>query len=135
MAGFAIKANSRAQVSLEFLVLLTAFLAFMSIWLSLIFSVKDGVSKSLDNSQLGALASDVREAADAVCLMGEGSAKEVEISGNLKIELAGKMLVLSSKAGEIKKTLRCPAIGTSVLVREKEKVIVQNLGGKISLSN
>lgn len=125
--------HSRAQVSLEFLVLLTAILAFLSIWLSLILSVRTGVTTSLDHLQLEAMASDLREAADAVCLMGPGSSKEAELAGGVRIDFSTDSFTLYSGKERIKKELRCPGTESSVSIPKKRTALIRNADGRISL--
>ncbi len=123
----------RAQVSLEFLVLLAAFLAFIGVWLSLIFSVESGVSNSLEYSRLESLASDIQEGADGVCLMGPGSSKVVKVGWEVKLVLSGKELTAEANGKKITALLRCESWGGSVEVSEGDELIVKNVRGKIEI--
>ncbi|MFH0818158.1 MAG: class III signal peptide-containing protein [Candidatus Micrarchaeota archaeon] len=125
--------EKRAQVSLEFLVLLAAFLAFTGVWLSLIFSVEHGITKSLEYSKIEALASDIREAADAICLMGPGSSKEVKIGLSAKLEFSGKEMKLSSGGKVVKKPLRCETFSETAKLAEIGMVFLENVEGKIRI--
>ncbi len=125
--------RGKAQVSLEFLVLLAAFLAFLTVWLSLILKVEGGIEKSLEFSRLEAAASDIREAADAVCLMGPGSSNAMKVSGNAKLTLSGKEMALEMGGRAVKEVLRCESSGKSIAIAGPSELVLENLEGKIKI--
>ena len=135
MAALATRRFERAQVSLEFLVLMAAFLAFLLVWLSLILDVKKGIDGSLSFSLLMATASDLREAADAVCLMGPGSSKEVAIKAGAAVELSGREMRVSSSGKVASLALRCETIGGKDKLAGNSAVVFQNEEGKIKMKN
>lgn len=123
----------KAQVSLEFLILLSAFIAFMGVWLSLILSVENGITKSLGYSKLEALASDIWEAADAVCLMGPGSTKKISAADSA-LEFSDKTITVSLGKTKITKLSRCVVERAELNVGEKQELFLKNAGGKIEIS-
>lgn len=133
MTGPANRGRSKAQVSLEFLVLAAAFLSFMGVWLSLILSVKGGMENGLSLSSLESTASDIREAADAACLMGEGSKRTVSLDAMQNqgaiVSLSGKKVTVSSGKLKVDRALRCPAKDASFSLRKS--LILENTEGKI----
>ena len=123
----------RAQVSLEFLVLLAAFLAFLSVWLSLILKVEGGIERSLEFSRLEAAASDIREAADAVCLMGPGSSKSVPVGGDSEVTFSRKQLELEANKRVVREALRCESFGESIEIAGTGELVLENAGGVIKI--
>ncbi len=97
---------AKGQVSLEFLLVAVAFLAFLSVWISLVFTVKDGVERSIEIERIRGIASDVRNTADAVCIMGPGSSKSIEIE-DVRLEFKGKELIAHTDSDKIQYSLRC----------------------------
>ena len=122
----------KGQVSLEFIVLLMAFMAFLSVWFSLLSSVREGISDSLEFTHLQSSAADIREAADASCLMGEGSSRSVRsgVKGTLRFE--GKGFSLKSGDKSAFETLRCIAEGETEVLPGAE-LVLSNSGGGIKI--
>ncbi|MFH1470249.1 MAG: hypothetical protein ABIF01_00715 [Candidatus Micrarchaeota archaeon] len=113
------------------MVVIAAVLAFISVWFSLILNVKGGIEGSRELLELEAAASDLREAADAVCLMGPGSSREVEVKiGAGKLELEKKGLELSVGSRTVQKTLRCECMTRAIKIGESP-ILFENKGGKI----
>ncbi|MFH1447866.1 MAG: class III signal peptide-containing protein [Candidatus Micrarchaeota archaeon] len=125
--------GTRAQVSLEFLILFMAFLAFISVWLSLILTVGDGIEESVAFSRLDALASDVREAADAVCLMGPGSSRSLTV-GTADIGFSERTVTVSSENEKVRKRLRCACVTKQLSFEGETKLVIKNIKGTIEVS-
>jgi len=105
----------------------------MGVWLSLILSVENGITKSLGYSKLEALGSDIQEAADAVCLMGPGSSKKINTVDSF-LEFSGETITVSSGKTKITKQARCEVARAELKVGEKQELFLENKGGKIEIS-
>ena len=124
----------KAQVSLEFLVLLMAFMTFMSLWLSLILVVKNGIGDSIEFSKLEAIGSDIRETCDAVCLMGPGSSRTVGVEMDAKTEFFGKKITLYAGKAKTEEILRCRINSATISLDKNDELVVKNIGGMVSVS-
>lgn len=136
MRAFAIKlCGAKAQVSLEFLVLFVAFMAFLSVWVSLILTVAEGVGESIEFSNLCALGADIREAADAVCLMGPGSSRVVEPDFGAEVGFSGRTLTVSSGGMKVVESMRCESARASMKLNIGGELRIENREGKLDVTN
>jgi hypothetical protein len=123
--------QAKGQVSLEFLVLIAAFLSFLAVWASLILSVKVGIEKNLLAATLAGIASDLQQGADSVCLMGEGNVLEVEVRGDAKVELLDKAVVVSKDSLQARRELRCKASEAEFSVSKRNVISLENNEGTV----
>ena len=95
--------KNRAQVSIEFLVLFAAFLAFLVAWMPVINSVRAKAENGIDYALARMAASDLAYAIDDVCFSGPGNVRMVEVrmrgpekiiggNGVVKVVANGRML-------------------------------------------
>jgi len=89
----------RAQVSLELLVLVAAFLAFLAAWLPVLGGIKEGAERGIAVSLARDSAARLAGALDDVCMLGEGNARvvEVRLAGGARVEGRGKKVFVVGK--------------------------------------
>lgn len=74
----AIARRLRGQSSIEFLILLAAFFAFLAAWVPVINSVRQASAESMEQKYAELALSDLVGAGDEVFILGSGNAREVE---------------------------------------------------------
>ena len=89
----------KAQVSLEFLVLMAAFLAFLAAWLPLIGKMKADSERALSISYARESAARLAGALDDVCMLGGGNVREVDVRlvGGARVEGKGNRVFIVGK--------------------------------------
>jgi len=127
--------GQKAQVSLEFLVLAAAFLAFLAAWLPVIAKVKGSAESGAEAAYLQEAAARIAGALDSVCLMGEGNVRVVEIrlARDAKLELTGRKLFLVAGGNAVEKDLRCEAEGAGMVLEDGERLEVRWKDGRAVL--
>lgn len=100
--GGALLKMGRAQLSLEFLILLAAFLAFLALWIPVLAKVKAGSEEGMAIAYARESAARLAGALDDVCMLGRGNVREIEMRlvGPAQIEGKGKKVFVVGKAGE-----------------------------------
>ncbi|MDO8339029.1 MAG: class III signal peptide-containing protein [Candidatus Burarchaeum sp.] len=93
--------RSRAQVSLEFLIILAAFLAFLAVWIPVLGKINDGAQQGIATGYAKESAARLAAALDDVCMLGEGNVRLVEmrLAGPARVEGKGKKVFVVSGAG------------------------------------
>ncbi len=132
MTGFNGRRRARGQVSLEFLVLFAAFLAFLGIWFGVIARTGEGVQKGVEAAYLQETAARIAGALDSACLMGEGNVRVVEakLAGSAQLEVRGRRLFLTGEGGNaVREDLECDAGGALFALSNGQKVEVRRSGG------
>ncbi|RLG20090.1 hypothetical protein DRN67_00880 [Candidatus Micrarchaeota archaeon] len=89
----------RAQVSLEFLILLIAFLAFLAAWLPLLAEIKEGAERRVALNRAREAGARLAGALDDVCILGEGNVRELELNfvDEVKVEVKGRRVFVIGK--------------------------------------
>jgi len=93
---------SRAQVSLEFLIILAAFLAFLAVWIPVLGKINSGEEQGIAVGYARESAVRLAGALDDVCMLGEGNVRIVEmrLARPGRVEGKGKKVFVVGKAGE-----------------------------------
>ncbi|MFA6036055.1 MAG: class III signal peptide-containing protein [Candidatus Micrarchaeia archaeon] len=131
MTGFNRQEQARGQVSLEFLVLFAAFLAFLGIWLGVIARTGEGVQAGVEAADLQATGARLASALDSACLMGDGNVRivEAQLAGAAQVEVRGDRLFLIGEKGAVRQELKCDA-GTALFeLQNGQKVEVRREAG------
>ena len=115
-------ATRKGQTTLEALLVLAAFFAFLAIWAPLSESVRERMMQHADGLEASSALSRVAYAAEEAFLLGNGNAREVRVEA-----LAGKALRVSDgtlEAGGSSATGRFKAMDGEIAVPEGGKMTV-----------
>ena len=127
--------REKGQASLEFLLVLAAFLGFLAVWVGLFNQVEEGAGNALLSQSARLALADIASAANSVSSMGEGSMITVEAALSRECELRAANNELSIKCGglELKQESR-GATGNCSLGKGENKIRIKNKGGRAELS-
>ena len=120
------------QASLEFLILLAAFMSFLFAWVFVLQGVREKGEEAFSKSFAELALGDLQAAGNEVCLAGDGSVKKVEVSlwNPARMEGQGSFIILSSLNFSSFRKLGCPA-SASVALNKNAIVRVENQGGTV----
>ena len=92
----------RGQVSLEFLIILAAFLAFLAVWIPVLGKINSGAQQGIAVGYAKESAVRLAAALDDVCMLGQGNVRVVEmrLAGPAQVEGKGKKVFVTGKTGE-----------------------------------
>jgi uncharacterized protein (UPF0333 family) len=81
------KPSFRAQISLEFIIILAIALSFIILWIPAIVTTQNSTQSAIDKYYLEKAAEDVSYSSDVICILGEGNERELYLvaSKNLSI--------------------------------------------------
>ncbi|VVC04591.1 Uncharacterised protein [Candidatus Burarchaeum australiense] len=131
---------ARAQVSLEFLVLVAAFLAFLAAWMPVISRINADAGKGIAEMQARETASGLAAALDDVCMLGEGNVRmvDVKLAGPADVEGRGKRVFVVGKGYAVAADMLCssgPDFRLHVDGNARIRVYAQEGGVKVELIN
>ncbi len=129
----------KAQVSIEFILLLAASLAFISGIAAALSSLNDSALLAIDAQGAKSLSSEISSSARTLSLLGNGSEKKLPYSalGNWRIsQNAGKAYVLvGNGAGNVEIELHGIVVAGGMELKRKGFLVLRKEGGKILLQN
>ncbi len=87
----------KGQSSLEFLLILAAFFAFLAVWVTVINSVREKSADAMEQKYAELALSDLAGAGDEVYILGSGNARElnVRLLGNATVSFEGGNVSIS----------------------------------------
>lgn len=132
--------RTRAQVSLEFLLVLAAFLAFLALWVPVQIELIETTKASLQAKQLQLALADVKNAADAVCTLGNGNEKTIGITtpdATLAMEnntLSIKSTGNASRQFSLEEQTRCVLENKTINLSGKTSLTIMNEKQEVRIS-
>ncbi len=125
----------RAQLSIEFLILLAAFVAFLIIWVPLVFGVRQTGEDALSREYAKLALADIKNAADDVCVLGKNNARELEINlkGGWKVTAGGNEIKFGNGAAVFSEKTKCALERAEFELSGRGVVIVKNDGEFVSM--
>ncbi|MEW6329734.1 MAG: class III signal peptide-containing protein [Candidatus Micrarchaeota archaeon] len=125
----------RAQVSLEFLILLAAFVAFLTIWVPLVFGVRQAGEDALSREYAKLALADIKNAADEVCILGKNNAREIELNlrGKWKMSVEGSEIRIDNGATSFTEKTKCAMERDEFELDGRETVVIKNDGEFVSV--
>lgn len=127
----------RAQLSLEFLILLAAFVAFLIVWIPLVLGIKEAGEDALAREYAKLALADMKNAADDVCVFGKNNAREVraDLMGEWKIGVNENEMRISNAHGVIfSEKTKCALERAEFELKNGDEVIVKNNGKFVSIA-
>ena len=125
----------RGQVSLEYLVLLAAFIAFLAVWVPIITSITTKTDAAIEDEYASLALGDAAAAVNNACLLGKDSTEkaEVKLVGEWTLSCDSGKLELANSVKSFKKDLECPCTGS--LSMDKSGIVKAiNVGGSVEIS-
>ncbi|MEM3399769.1 MAG: hypothetical protein QXP42_02970 [Candidatus Micrarchaeia archaeon] len=86
------------QVSLEFLIVVATFFAFLAIIIPAVLVFMEAAILKLDYYALNANADRIEGIANSLCILGDGSSAVVEFDRSVEVRAQGKEITLSTKS-------------------------------------
>ena len=114
--------TSKAQISLEFIIILAIALSFIILWIPAIITTQNSTQSTIDKYYLEKAAEDVSYSSDTICILGEGNERELYL-------VASKNLTITSNISK-KFTIYDPASNTSIITQTKCKMNISTTFGK-----
>jgi len=126
---------SRAQVSLEFLILVAAFLAFLAAWLPVLGKVKAETEQGIAISFARESAARLAGALDDVCMLGEGNVRLVDLNvvGSASVEGKGKRVFIVGEDYAVSANRICHSGEFGLQVEGPVRLRVASQGGLVEV--
>lgn len=128
---------AKGQQSLELLILLAAFFAFLAVWVTVINSVRQGSAESMEQKYAELALSDLVGAGDEVYILGSGNARELELRlmGNATVSFdagnASISILNGSRSWGREVRFRTGDAGIE-LEKGVNRLLVRNEGGSVA---
>lgn len=120
----------KAQITVEYLMLLLVFMAVLSIVLATLYSVKESSENALEilsfDSQIELIDSRINE----VCSLGSGNSREIDIIYPMNISYYEEGIQFSYENHSISKSYPCKIQGENSFA---DKIIIKNEQGTVIL--
>jgi len=129
----------KAQISLELLILIAVFFAFLSVWISSISNVWIGTNDILSNLYKERALTHIIDSSDEICILGEGNKRELRLHFLTPTTITAednKITVDDNNGkGEISGNTKCEFNTESENLSSNENgdifITIENDGGKI----
>lgn len=124
--------SGRAQVSLEFLILFAAFLAFLLVWIPLINNFKKASEFGIGVRYAELFISDLKNSVNEVCVLGSGNKRiiNMNIMGNGILYAENKSIFLFLEVNGEEKTfeerVKCEVELNRMELNGKMEILVEN---------
>ena len=121
----------KAQVSLEYMLVMLALLTFLTIWFSSILKTQTAVNTALKHSETTLLVDKLSEAINSVCLMGSGNKRVLKIfsSEGLHVVMNNTHITI----GNFTKRIYCK-VNSIMELSGTVVVTVKNANGEIQVN-
>ena len=125
----------RAQLSIEFLILLAAFLAFLILWVPLVFGVRQAGEDVLAREYAKLALADIKNAAEDVCVLGKNNARGVNVNlkGEWKVTTSENEIKIGNGATVFNEKTRCALERAEFGLSGREIVVIKNDGEFVSM--
>ena len=126
----------RAQLSIEFILILAITLSFVIVWLPAIITTKNSTQTAINDFYLKKAAEDVSYVSDTICILGEGNEREMTIITSNKLAITsntGKTIVFFDGVANISKITKCLSNISITLERGRTSFILKNENEIISV--
>lgn len=121
----------KAQVSLEYMLVMLALLAFLTVWLSSVLRTQVAVDTALERSESALLADRLTEAINNVCLMGSGNKRVLRIFSSCEVHVIMNGTHLT--VGNFTRQLYC-RLNSIIKLNGTTSVTVKNVNNEIQVS-
>ena len=101
----------KAQISLEFIIILAIALSFIILWIPAIVTTQNSTQSAIDGYYLEKAAEDISYVSDVICILGEGNERELYL-------VASKNLTIRSNLSK-SFTISDPTSNTSIITQTK----------------
>lgn len=124
----------RGQLTLEFLLLLAVFLAFLMIWLPTITKTRDDLTRTIAMFYKANTLSVIRNTADEICILGPGNSRTIGIAllENAILGAAGDNISLLDNYGDRSERTRCSVKPTNFTIKDGI-LVIENANGELNL--
>jgi len=104
----------KAQISLEFIIILAIALSFIILWIPAIVTTQKSTQSAIDNYYLEKAAEDISYSSDVICILGEGNERELQLTTSKNLTIRSNL----SKSFMISD----PTSNTSITTQTKCKI-------------
>jgi uncharacterized protein (UPF0333 family) len=127
----------RAQLSLEFIIILAITLSFLALWLPVIVSTQKSTQANIDDFYLKNTAEDISHSSDTLCILGEGNEREITIVANRGINITSSRtdnsFTVSDGISNISKDTKCMINISGTIQKGRTNIILKNENEIISI--
>jgi hypothetical protein len=131
-----VRTTSKAQITLELLLLFAVFLSFLIFWIPLVEGAKNDILKKIRKEYMAHTVADLKNQIDEICVLGPGNKRAVNVNllSESKISYYGKTLTVTDidSQKQISVETQCE-IESDAQTINKEVLIVENIAGKIKI--
>ena len=122
----------KAQLTLEYLVLLLVFLVLLSVSLTSLYSMQKSSKESIKIIKFTSEVDEISKIIKEVCALGSGNQRLVEISHSFEVFYFEEGIRFSFENNSISKSFSCEIEGASFFT---SSISILNTGGKINLGD
>ena len=123
------KQKLKAQISLEFILILAITLSFLVLWLPVIIKTQNNTRSTISDFYIKKGADDIAYTADTLCILGEGNEREIVLITDKEMNITSansKLFTVSNEAGSISKITKCKINISTIINKGRTSIILKN---------